>query len=707
MFRCHRSSHLATALSLAVLLTAASLLGANMAWAQSQDVTVSVVDSKEVPLPGAEVEIFEEFYQLKATPFKGKTDAAGTVRFEGVALKGHAYLVVRHAEYAPAMHYLSITGQDNVKTTIRLAPATRTFVEIRSPDGQPLAGAEVTRLEFSSELTGAKHFANHDFFKAMMQNDGAAFQSDAAGRLHLPPLPSDAVLSMTVTHPKFAVGQIKEVKAADLANATIEVKQGTTVEAYLVGDPAVLQKLEGERLRLGTSNRERSSLYHSFQVQNGKFEFSLPPGRYDSLSLSGSPDLVITPVLPSSFRLAEFANIPEADRVQKKFVVRELHPVKGRVMTPDGVAVPNLDLSIEYENLYLDEAGRQQVVAEHPAAYDSVTTDREGRFECRLPKGPISIFPSWDCGYYSDPVKLEFVYEDQPELPDYVVKPMPVLKGIAVNEEGQPVPHAVLRLLDHTDSYVFADQNGRFEVPVSVLDFDDKSQSFSRFKTIAAFDLGSRLCCVESIEVTAEDSVADLKLKLQDHPVDWLLQRLREAQEKSRQRILAGSNYFSEEIEKANKRLEEMRAKYKFAPDLTEAIWLKGMGSRSLSDYRGSYVLLDFWFIGCGPCEREIPNLKLVHEKFKDRHFSVIGIHIAGQDSELVEKYMDERALEYPMLIDRFDEPIQKAYEPLGLRGYPTYFLITPTGEIDWDAVVRTQVLETVRDRILKLEASR
>jgi thiol-disulfide isomerase/thioredoxin len=217
--------------------------------------------------------------------------------------------------------------------------------------------------------------------------------------------------------------------------------------------------------------------------------------------------------------------------------------------------------------------------------------------------------------------------------------------------------------------------------------------------------LGSRLCCVEPIEITEEKSFTDLKLKLKDHPVDWLLQRVQETHEKARKRMLAGSNYASEEIEKAKKHQEELKAKYKLAPDLNEAIWLNGIGSRSLSDYRGSYVLLDFWFIGCGPCEREIPNLKLVHQKFKDRHFSVIGIHIAGQDGEIVEKYMDDRAMEYPMLIDRFDEPIKKAYEPLGLRGYPTYFLITPAGEIDWDAGVRTQILETVRDRILKLEA--
>ena len=77
-----------------------------------------------------------------------------------------------------------------------------------------------------------------------------------------------------------------------------------------------------------------------------------------------------------------------------------------------------------------------------------------------------------------------------------------------------------------------------------------------------------------------------------------------------------------------------------------------------------------------------------------------------GNSPRIVEQFMGEREMEYPTVIDRIDEPIKKAYVALGLRGYPTYFLITPEGEIDWDAVIRQQILETVRDRILRREES-
>lgn len=706
MFQLHRRQPLAI-LGFAIAVAVFSQIWISTASAQSQDVTVKVVDVKDAPLLGAEVEIYESFGSLKPTQFKGETDAAGEIRFEGVAFQGHAYLVVRHADLAPVIHFLSIAGQDKVTTKIRLVPAVQAFVEVRSPDGKPLAGAEVTRLEFSSESTGEKHFANHEFFMAMMQDDGSAYQSDAQGRLHLPPLPSDAVLSVTVAHPGFAVGKLDDVKASELAESVIEVKKGTTIEAYLVGEPEVINQLEGERLELRTSNRKNDRLMHSFQVQNGKFEFTLVPGRYDSFYLSKSQDLVITPALPSSSMLAEFANIPDLDRIQKKFVVRELRTVKGRVVTSDGTPVSDLMLHVKYENLYVDAEGEQRVVEEHPTASDIVTTNHEGEYECRLPRGNASISAWWDSGYYSQPDKLELVYEDQLELPDYVVRAMPTLKGVAVDEEGKPVPNAILRLVDHTSNYVFADQEGRFDVPVAVLDYDDDAKATSKFKTLSAFDLGSRLCCIEPVDITDDEAITQLTLKLKPHPADWLLNRLQEISEQKMKRMVAASNYVSEEIEQGKKKSEEIKAKHRLAPDLADGMWLRGVGSRSLSEYRGKYVLLDFWFIGCGPCEREIPNLKLAHEKFKDRNFSVIGVHIAGQDDELVEKYMSEKGMEYPMVIDRFDEPIQKAYEPLGLKGYPTYFLVKPDGEIDWDATIRGQMLETIRDRMIKLEESK
>ncbi|MEZ6097213.1 MAG: redoxin domain-containing protein [Pirellulaceae bacterium] len=666
--------------------------------------TVKVVNSDNQSIANAEVEIFEKYRRLIPTAFKGKTDAEGVVRFDGVALEGYAYLVVRHPDFAPMMQYLALAGQDDVTTTIRLAPATQTFVDVLTPDGKPLVGAQVMSLEFSSELTGGNHFANHEFFQALMQSDGTVFTSDSQGRLQLPPLPTDAVLSLKVTHPQYTVGAIENVKLSELADSKLALGRGTTVEAYLVGEPEVLQKLEGEQVEFRTFNREKERLNHSFEIQNGKFEFSVVPGQYDGLNVFHSTDLVITPSLPSSWNLAEFMRIPAIDRLEKKFVVRELHSVSGKVVLADGTPVSGLELDVEYENLYVDEEGKRQVVPEHPRKSDFVTTKFDGSFECNIPSGNVWISTGWSSGYLSTPDKLEMVFDGQAELPDYVVKPMPTLKGIAVDESGEPIPNVVLRLVDQTNHYVFADEQGRFEIPVTLMDLEPDFETRSKFKMLSAFDLGSRLCCIEKIDITDDDAVANIKLELKNHPVNWLMDRFMEISGQRIERMLARSNYMKEEFDREQKQREEFKVSHKFAPDLTNGTWLGEKGGRSLNEFRGKYVLLDFWFIGCGPCEREMPNLKLAYQKFKDRNFCVIGIHTAGQSAEVVERYMADRMMEYPMVIDRYDEAIVKSYEELGLTGFPTYFLITPTGEIDWDTYVHGETLEIIRDRILTME---
>jgi thiol-disulfide isomerase/thioredoxin len=48
----------------------------------------------------------------------------------------------------------------------------------------------------------------------------------------------------------------------------------------------------------------------------------------------------------------------------------------------------------------------------------------------------------------------------------------------------------------------------------------------------------------------------------------------------------------------------------------------------TLSQFRGNYVMIDFWASWCGPCRRENPNVKALYEKYHDKGFNILGVSL-------------------------------------------------------------------------------
>jgi thiol-disulfide isomerase/thioredoxin len=94
--------------------------------------------------------------------------------------------------------------------------------------------------------------------------------------------------------------------------------------------------------------------------------------------------------------------------------------------------------------------------------------------------------------------------------------------------------------------------------------------------------------------------------------------------------------------------------------------------------YRGKVVLVDFWATWCGPCRREMPNVKALYEKNANRGFEVVGVSL-DEDLEALAEYLDENEIPWETLAG---EGTQDLAEQYGVRGIPTMMLVDKEGKI-------------------------
>lgn len=108
------------------------------------------------------------------------------------------------------------------------------------------------------------------------------------------------------------------------------------------------------------------------------------------------------------------------------------------------------------------------------------------------------------------------------------------------------------------------------------------------------------------------------------------------------------------------------------------ALSLPGLDGRpvSLADFKGKVVLLDFWATWCDPCVAELPDLKRLHNDYKEKGFSVLGVSL-DEELEAVPRFVRENKVPYPIMLNGSEPP-----PDYPLPGIPTAFLIDRNGLI-------------------------
>lgn len=106
-------------------------------------------------------------------------------------------------------------------------------------------------------------------------------------------------------------------------------------------------------------------------------------------------------------------------------------------------------------------------------------------------------------------------------------------------------------------------------------------------------------------------------------------------------------------------------------PDLTGR-------DRSLSEFRGKWLLVNFWATWCPPCVEEMPELERFHLAHRERDALVVGINMDDLAPERIQAFAEDLFISYPMLLAPID-----GYTPLGrITALPTSLLISPEGEV-------------------------
>lgn len=100
---------------------------------------------------------------------------------------------------------------------------------------------------------------------------------------------------------------------------------------------------------------------------------------------------------------------------------------------------------------------------------------------------------------------------------------------------------------------------------------------------------------------------------------------------------------------------------------------------RSLSEFRGKWVVVNYWATWCPPCLEEIPDLVDFHERHKDRDAVVVGINYEDIDPKQLRAFVEEYFISYPVLVSSDMAPPNPDM-PVG--GLPTTYIISPEGEL-------------------------
>ena len=99
-----------------------------------------------------------------------------------------------------------------------------------------------------------------------------------------------------------------------------------------------------------------------------------------------------------------------------------------------------------------------------------------------------------------------------------------------------------------------------------------------------------------------------------------------------------------------------------------------------LSDYKGKYVMLDFWASWCAPCRQENPNVVRLYNTYKAKGFNILGISLDESKEAWKRAVLDDKLTwQHVSDLQKWEGPVERTYQ---IQAIPSNFIIDPQGNI-------------------------